>query len=92
VATYGDTPLFQGTVPAGSIESVPAFGTKMMPAATALYGDFSSVHIIEYPSGATLQVDPFSDFKSGQYGIRLTYFIDVMVAHPQSFYSITAIT
>jgi HK97 family phage major capsid protein len=87
----GSAPILD-SIPAGSIGRAPAFSTTLMPAATALYGDFSSVYIVEYPNSGILEVDPFSGFQTLMYSLRLTLYLDIACAFPTSLYSLTAIT
>ena len=92
IATYGDTPLWQGSLHDGEIEGVPAFATNQMPAASAIYGDWSSVNVVEFPMGAVLEVDPFTGFQSGIVAMRLTLNVDVLIPYLGSFYTLTTIS
>jgi HK97 family phage major capsid protein len=88
----GSDPVWMGNIPLGTIEGAPAYATRLMPPGTALYGDFSGVTVFEYPSGALIEVDPFTGFQSGIYNVKLTLYVDVVVGYLPSFYSITSIT
>jgi HK97 family phage major capsid protein len=79
-----DTPVWQGPLVEGAIEGVLAFGTKNVPAATLLFGDFSAVTIVEYPT-AEIAIDPFTDFQSGRISIRLSIPVDIIVRYPTAF-------
>ena len=89
--TGTDSPLWRGAIHEGEIEGVRAFSTKQMPTASMLYGDFSSVIVVEWGVLA-LEVNPFSDFKAGIVGVRGLWSIDVLVLHPASFTLISSIT
>jgi HK97 family phage major capsid protein len=85
-------PIWRGAMPLGQLDGIAAEATTAVPAGTALYGDWSSAAIVEYPSAAQLEVDPFTNFKTGLYGMRFVIFVDVIAKHPESFYVLTSIT
>lgn len=65
--------------------------SKQMPAATLLFGDWSTVYIVEWGTLA-IEVNPFADFKSGIVGIRALWSMDVIVTRPEAFSLATAIS
>jgi len=86
-----DSPLWQGALNRGVVEGIPALATKQMPAATALYGDWSSLLLLEW-GVLEIEVNPFTNFKAGIVGVRVMWSLDVVVRHPSSFAAITAIS
>lgn len=89
--TNTDTPVWSGSLHDGTVEGVRALASKQIPSATLVYGDWSSVIIPEW-GVLSVQVNPFTDFKSGIVGLRCLWSLDVIVQHPGSFVAITSIT
>ena len=89
--TGTDSPLWKGGIHTGEIEGVKALSTKQMPAATVLYGDWSSVYVVQWGALA-LRVNPYQDFNKGLVGIRAMWLLDVVVRYPLSFSVATSVT
>jgi HK97 family phage major capsid protein len=87
-----DTPVWRDGLAAGSIEGVPAYSTTAMASGKLLYGDFSSVLVIDW---GVLELDldrSGTYFNRGMLGIRAMWHVDVVILHPESFGVITNIT
>ena len=69
--------------------------TNSVPAAMLLFGDWSSILLLEWGS-LEISTDPYgtnsSLFTKGLVGVRAIYTIDVIVLRPKSFSKITSIT
>lgn len=89
--TGTDSPLWRGQIAQGEIEGCRAMSSKQMPAATILFGDWSTVFILEWGALA-IEVNPFADFKAGIVGIRAVWSMDVIVSHPQAFSLATSVS
>ncbi|MDN5940620.1 MAG: phage major capsid protein [Nitrospira sp.] len=89
--TGSDTPLWRGQIAKGEIEGALALSSRQMPASAMLFGDWSTVFVVEW-NVLEIQVNPFADFKSGVVGIRALWPMDVIVTHPSAFSLATAIT
>lgn len=82
--TGSDSPLWKGNVTQGEVEGTTAISTTLMPAATVLYGDFSSLFIVSW-SGLRLEVNPYQAFNTAQVGVRSILMVDVVVPYPLAF-------
>ncbi|TKB63202.1 MAG: phage major capsid protein [Nitrospira sp.] len=89
--TGSDSALWKGSVHEGEIEGCRAMSSKQMPTATMLFGDWSTVIVVEWGVLA-IEVNPFTDFKAGIIGIRAVWSLDVIVTHPGAFSLATSIT
>jgi HK97 family phage major capsid protein len=89
--TGTDSPLWRGAIVEGEIEGCRAMSSKQMPASTLLFGDWSTVAIVEWGVLA-IEVNPFADFKAGIIGIRALWSMDVLVTQPLAFSVATSIT
>jgi hypothetical protein len=92
ISSANVTPIWEGAIPEGEIQGVAAVASNVMPTGTALFGDFSSVAVVEYPGGMQLEFDPSTGFKNGCYGVKLTMYLDIVMKYPTSFFSSTGIT
>ena len=86
-----DSPLWRGQIAQGEIEGCRAMSSKQMLAATMLFGDFSTVYLVEWGVLA-IEVNPFADFKAGIVGIRALWSMDVIIPHPGAFSLASSIT
>jgi HK97 family phage major capsid protein len=86
-----DSPLWKGSIAQGEIEGCRAMSSKQMNASTLLFGDWSTVYVVEWGVLA-IEVNPFTDFKAGIIGIRALWSMDVIVTHPLAFSLATSIT
>jgi HK97 family phage major capsid protein len=89
--TGTDSPLWQGALHDGSIESVRAISSNQMPSATMIYGDWSQVLVPEWGVLA-VEVNNFANFPAGIIGLRAMWCVDVIVRHAASFTVATSIT
>ena len=89
--TGTDSPLWKGGVHQGEIEGVQAMSTKQMPASNLLFGDFSTVYVVQ--GGAlAIRVNPYQDFNRGYVGIRAMWLVDVVVRYPLAFSVATGVS
>jgi HK97 family phage major capsid protein len=86
-----DSPVWQGAIHQGMVEGLLAISSKQMPASTLLYGDWSSVLVPEWGS-LIVEVDPFSNFKTGIVSLRCLWTIDILVTQPAAFSAISSIS
>lgn len=89
--TGSDSPLWKGSVASGEIEGCRAMSSKQMPAASLMFGDWSTVYIVEW-NVLTIEINPFQDFKAGIIGLRVLWSMDVIVTHPLAFSYASSIT
>lgn len=89
--TGTDSPLWRGQIAQGEIEGCRAMSSKQMPASSLLFGDWSTVFIVEWGVLA-IEVNPFADFKNGVISIRGKWSMDVIVSHPQAFSLATSVS
>jgi len=87
----GTSPLWAGNVHAGTVEGCAARSTTSMTAATAIFGDWSSLLIAEWGI-LEIMVDPFTGFATGLNKLRALYHVDTGLRHSASFRIATSIT
>lgn len=90
--TSSDRMLWEGASHDGIVEGCRAVSSAGMPAATAIFGDWSSVWVAEFAGGLTLEVDPFTQFQAGIVGLRLLVPCDVLMTRPAAFTVATSIS
>jgi HK97 family phage major capsid protein len=90
--TGSDRALWEGSLASGTIEGERAHATTACPTATALYGDFSSVWLVQWDGGLQIQIDPFTKFAQGIVAIRMLIPVDVIVARAAAFTVATSVT
>jgi HK97 family phage major capsid protein len=83
--------LWEGASADGTVEGVRAVSTTGCPAASMIFGDFSQVTVAQWSDGLVLELDPYTDFKSGVVSIRLLFAVDIAVV-PQAFSVASSIT
>ena len=85
------TGLWEGSVNTGMVEGVRAMSSTQMPAATAIYGDWSQLLI---GSWGILEVstNPYENFQAGIIGVRAMWSVDIALRHVESFSVATSIT
>lgn len=90
--TGTDTPIWAGSLREGQIEGHKAFSSVNMPAATALFGDFSTVLLGQWGPALTIDMNPYQQFPAGIVGFRVFYSCDVAVRSGLMFSIATGIT
>jgi HK97 family phage major capsid protein len=90
--TGSDRALWEGKLSRGEMEGALALATTACPSATVVYGDFSTVWLVQWAGGIQIQIDPFTKFKEGIVGVRLLLPIDVIVTKPSAFSIATSVT
>ena len=86
-----DTPLWVGNILEGNVLGFRAMSTNQMPAATAIFGDFSQVIFAEW-GALELAANPFANFAAGITGIRAFLTADVGVRIAGAFSAASTIT
>ena len=86
-----DTPLWVGNILEGNVLGFRAASTNQMPAATAIFGDFSQVIFAEW-GALELAANPFANFAAGITGIRAFLTADVGVRIAGAFSASSSIT
>ena len=86
-----DTPLWVGNILEGNVLGFRAMSTNQMPAATAIFGDFSQVIFAEW-GALELAANPFANFAAGITGIRAFLTADVGVRIAGAFSASSSIT
>lgn len=90
--TGASTTLWEGPSHDGVIEGVRAMATGNCPAATAIYGDWSSLYVVEWDGGVGIQIDPFTKFTQSIVGVRLILPVDVIVTRAAAFSVATSVS
>lgn len=90
--TGSDRALWEGKLSRGEMEGATAIATTACPAATVVYGDFSTVWLVQWDGGLQIMVDPFTRSKEGIVGVRMLLPIDVIVTRPAAFSVATSVT
>jgi len=85
------SPLWVGSLSRGTSLGHLAISSASMPAATAIFGDFTTVILGEW-GGLELMTNPFADFTRGYIALRAFYSVDVGVRAPGAFSVATSIT
>ncbi|MEI2421565.1 phage major capsid protein, partial [Arthrospira platensis SPKY2] len=86
-----NSPLWAGAVHAGQVEGVPARSSTAMPAASMIYGDWSSLLIGQW-GVLELETNPYANFQAGIVGMRALWTTAVALRHLASFTVATSIT
>lgn len=86
-----DTPLWDGSVLDARMAGFRAMSSTQVPAATAIFGDWSQLVIGEW-GALEVEVNPYANFAAGIYGIRAFYTVDVAVRYAASFSVASSIT
>ncbi len=86
-----DTPLWVGNILEGNVLGFRAASTNQMPAATAIFGDFSQVIFAEW-GALELAANPYANFAAGITGIRAFLTADVGVRIAGAFSASSSIT
>ena len=91
IASTDSVTLWKGNINDGTVEGYQAHTSNNLPAATAIFGDFSQAILAEW---GVLEVDvnPFANFTAGITGIRAFYTCDVGVRVPGAFTVVGTIT
>ena len=91
IASTDSVTLWKGNINDGTVEGYQAHTSNNLPAATAIFGDFSQAILAEW---GVLEVDvnPFANFAAGITGIRAFYTCDVGVRVPGAFTVVGTIT
>jgi HK97 family phage major capsid protein len=89
--TSTDSPLWNGPLYNGQVAGYNAFACTNMPAATAIFGDWSQLVIGEWGQLA-VEVNPYANFPAGIIGVRAFYTVDIGVRYAASFSAATSIT
>lgn len=87
-----DRALWEGASDDGVVEGVRALSTTNCPASTMVYGDWSTVYVVEWGGGIGLMIDPFTKFTQAIVAIRLLLPVDVFVTRAGAFSIATSIT
>lgn len=90
--TSTDGPVWRGAVHEGEIEGVRAIASKVIPAATLIYGDWSSLVIGEWGPLVLSVNNGGTRFNQVQVGIRALWMVDVFLTAPTAFVKVTGIT
>jgi HK97 family phage major capsid protein len=89
--TGSGLPLWSGR----AILGLPAVATRSVPTGTLILGDWSRCVVALFDgagSGVGVEVDPYSDFRSGISAVRLLFAVDVGLSTPSAFSAATSIT
>ena len=89
--TGSGLPLWNGR----EILGVPAVATTSVPTGTLILADWSRCVVALFDgagSGVGVEVDPWSDFRSGVSAVRLLFAVDVGLSTPSAFSAATSIT
>ena len=86
-----DTPLWKGNILEGEVLGFKGASTNQMPAATAIFGDFSQVIFAEW-GAMEIAANPYANFAAGITGVRAFYTADVGVRIAGAFSSAATIT
>ena len=85
------SPIWEGSMRDGEVIGHQARSTEQIPAATAIFGDWSQLLIGEWGALA-VEVNPFADFRAGVVGVRCMYTVDIALRYPEAFCAVTGIT
>lgn len=90
--TGTDSPLWRGAVHAGEIEGVKALASKVVPASTLVYGDWSNLVIGEWGPLMISSNNGGTRFNAVQVGIRALWMVDVFVTAPTAFVKVSGVS
>jgi HK97 family phage major capsid protein/HK97 family phage prohead protease len=86
-----DTPIWQGGVLDGNIESMRAMSTNQLAAGQLLFGNFGNVVVGEW-GVLEIEANPYANFAAGIVGVRAFLTADVGTRYPGGFSLGTGIT
>lgn len=86
-----DTPLWAGNILDGNVLGFKAASSNNIPAATALFGDFSQVIVAEW-GALEIAANPYANFAAGITGIRAFHTVDIGVRTAGAFSAANTIT
>lgn len=86
-----DTPLWVGNILEGTVLGFRATSSNQVPAATAIFGDFSQLIFAEW-GVLEIAANPYANFAAGITGIRAFLTADVGVRVPGAFTAASTIT
>ena len=89
--TNTDSPLWEGGMADGEVVGFKAMSSQQVPAATMIFGDWSSMLIAEW-GVLEVEINPFANFPAGIVGVRAMYSVDVGLRHAASFSVASTIT
>lgn len=93
VATYSYSPIWMGGIDAGTINDHPALSSNNLPAATAIFGDWSQVLVLTWGNAPIeVEANPYQTFATGDVAIRAMMSANVVVRHGPSFSVVSTIT
>ncbi len=94
VAANSYSPIWEGSLDTGEINAHPALSSTNVPAATAIFGDWSQVLILTWGPAAPVEVEvnPYQNFATGDVGIRALLSANIVCRHPASFSVVSSIT
>jgi hypothetical protein len=72
--------------------SVPAFVSANVPSGQLFVGDFAHTWLLMWNAGIQLEINPFAQFKSDIYGMKVVCHADVAVVQPAAYHVSTGIT
>lgn len=90
--TGTDSPVWRGAVHQGEVEGVTAIASKVMPASSMIYGDWSTLVLGEWGPLTLSVTSGGTRFNQAQVGIRALWMIDIFVTAPSAFVKVTSIT
>jgi HK97 family phage major capsid protein len=85
-------PIWNGSVPSGTIDNQPAYSSTNVPAGNFIHADWSRLLIAEWSDGVQIDVDPFTNFQQAYTTIRLCCSVDFQIASAASFNILTGVT
>jgi HK97 family phage major capsid protein len=86
-----DTPLWTGNILDGNVLGFRGATSNNIPAATAIFGDFSQVIVAEW-GALEIAANPYANFAAGITGIRAFHTVDIGVRTAGAFSAANAIT
>lgn len=86
-----DTPLWNGNILDGNVLGFRGATSNNIPAATAIFGDFSQVIIAEW-GALEIAANPYANFAAGITGIRAFHTVDIGVRTAGAFSAANTIT
>jgi HK97 family phage major capsid protein len=90
----GQSFVWEGNVDTGVINGHRALSSTLVPAATAIVGDWSQLLILSWGDNAQVEIEinPYSLFSSGDVVYRAILSCNIVVRHPLSFNVVGTIT
>jgi HK97 family phage major capsid protein len=84
--------LWRGALTWGSLCDFPAAGTSGVAAATAFFGNWAYLVLVNWAGGLEVSVNPYTNFQQAIVGMRALATIDCAPVWPAAFSAVTAIT